>query len=130
MDTIDKKVSDFLDDVLRTAPNGSLSSDFSKKIQHKIYHTFQWKSYLGMFFSIIGITLLVCSSLLLFFYFVYPNTYTVFAQFSSRYRFIISILGALSAILVFYNYVLLNFLLFYYKKRILSRKQKLPFQKI
>ncbi len=61
-DNINKQLDDFLDDVLKTAPDCSLSSDFAEKITKKVYQTFVWKRYLSEFFIAISLALVTVAA--------------------------------------------------------------------
>ncbi len=121
-ENIDKQLDLFLDDVLKTAPDATLSSDFAEKIKSKVYQTFAWKHYLGDFFMAVALVVFSIGLGLGVLFFVNDSTYVrSILNIILTYKSILLIVFGLITFLFFYNYVLLNFMLFYYKNKLANK---------
>lgn len=115
---IDKQVAAFLDEVLKTSPQCSLSSSFAEEITKKVYNTFLWKSYLKEFFISVGSALFIAAIALGVLYYIdvdfVQNIITIILENKLFFGMILMIV----IVLFLYNYVLLDFMLYYYKKKL------------
>ncbi len=114
---IDKKMELFLDEVLKTSPECSLSSDFAENLKRKVYTTFLWKRYLKEFFISLGAASLVVGVTFVILYFINVDYFKDTLSYILEYRGLLLFAVAIVVVLFFYNYVLLNFMLYYYKNK-------------
>ncbi len=121
-ENIDRQLDLFLDDVLKTAPDCSLSSAFAEKIKSKVYQTFMWKRYLGEFFMAVLLGVFTVGLGLGILFFIDKDTFfdTIVATLVA-YKHILFAILAFAILLFFYNYVLLNFMLVYYKNKLANK---------
>lgn len=117
-DNIDKQLDAFLDSVLKAEPKCNLSSEFAENVKSKVYNTFVWKHYLKEFFIsyAVGIVVLILAFAILSF------TNAAYLEniiaYIITYKRIFIIALTVSMVLLFYNHILLNFMLYYYKNKL------------
>ncbi len=108
---------DYLDQILQSEPDFTLSAEFEKKLSKKVERIVSWEAYFKQFFIWIAIgvfTLLIAVGVL---FFTQEDTFVKGAHFvKEHYQLTLTAIFLICSV-AFFDTVLLNYLFYRYQKR-------------